>query len=303
MQQIETIQDFYKNMSEKSHIQQTNNDAVGHFNVFPRRYCSPAASFHRRDFYKISLLTGGTGIIHFANEDFVIDRPGLFFSNPIIPHSWEPTSKNQEGWFCLFTEEFIQSWDHSFSVKDYPMFRIGENPIIFLDDDSMKDISYIYKKMIEEMNSDYIYKYSKLRSYLQLIIHEALKHHPEIGLRNKQVDAAHRITYRFLELLEKQFPIENTDMPLKLRSVQDFANSLSVHENHLNSVVKEVTGKNPSLHIAFRIVEEAKALLENTDWTITEIAYSLLFEYPSHFTSFFKKNVGLSPKEYRNKNL
>lgn len=299
MQQIETIQEFYKTLSEKVDIR-TDSDGIGHFNVFPRKYCSPTASFHRRDFYKISLIAGGTGVIHFANKDFIIDRPGLFFSNPQVAHSWEPTSSNQEGWFCLFTEEFIQSWDHSFSVKDYPMFRIGENPLIFLEEEAVEDISYIFHKMIQEINSDYIYKYSKLRNYLQLLVHEALKHHPEIGLRNKQIDAAHRITYRFLELLENQFPIENTDMPLKLRTVQDFAESLSVHENHLNNVVKEVTAKNPSQHIAYRIAEEAKALLKNTDWTITEIAYSLRFEYPSHFTSFFKKNTGLPPREYRN---
>lgn len=298
MQDIETIQDFYKNLSQKVDIP-VNNDGRGHFNVFPRRYCSPTASFHRRDFYKISFITAGTGIIHFANEDFLIERPGLFFSNPLIPHSWEPISSNQEGWFCLFTEEFIQSWDHSFSVKDYPMFRMGENPIIFLEEQAVEDVAYIFRKMFQEMESDYIYKYSKLRNYLQLLVHEALKYHPEIGLSNKQIDAAHRITYCFLELLENQFPIENTDMPLRLRSVQDFAGNLSIHENHLNSVVKEVTGKNPSQHIATRIAEEAKALLRNTDWTMTEIAYSLLFEYPSHFTSFFKKHVGVPPKEYR----
>ena len=302
MDKIETIQDFYKKLSDNSNIK-VNDDGIGHFNVFPRRYCSPTASFHRRDFFKVSLITEGTGIIHFANEHFVIDRPALFFSNPLIPHSWEPTSAKQEGWFCLFTEEFIQSWDHSFSVKDYPMFRIGENPIVFLEDDVKEDMSYIFRKMIQEINSDYIYKYSELRNYLQILVHQALKHYPEVGLRNKQVDAAHRITYRFLELLETQFPIENTDMPLKLRSVQDFALGLSVHENHLNSVVKEVTGRSPSQHIAFRISEEAKALLKNTDWAMTEIANSLLFEYSSHFTAFFKKNVGMSPREYRSKIL
>ncbi|WP_295810059.1 AraC family transcriptional regulator [uncultured Apibacter sp.] len=298
MKKIETIQDFYKKLSGNNHIK-LNNDGIGHFNVFPRGYCSPTASFHRRDFFKISLITEGTGVIHFANESFTINQPALFFSNPLIPHSWEPTSPNQLGWFCLFTEEFIQSWDHSFSVKNYPMFRRGENPIILLDEEATEHLSYIFRKIMQEMSSDYIYKYSKLRNYLQLIIHEALKLYPEIGSRNKQIDAAHRITYHFLELLENQFPIENTDMPLKLRTVQDFALKLSVHENHLNSVVKEVTGKNTSQHIAFRISEEAKALLKNTNWTVTEIAYSLSFEYPSHFTSFFKKNVGMSPKKYR----
>ncbi len=67
MQQIETIQEFYKTLSEKVDIR-TDSDGIGHFNVFPRKYCSPTASFHRRDFYKISLIAGGTGVIHFAHR-------------------------------------------------------------------------------------------------------------------------------------------------------------------------------------------------------------------------------------------
>ena len=298
MQEIETIQDFYKRNSWHDDRDWDDN-SIGHFNVFPRHLCDPTGSFHRRDFFKISFISEGTGILHFANEKFVVNKPALFFSNPLVPYAWEPTSSVQKGWFCLFTEKFIQSWDHAISVKDYPMFRMGENPLTIIDEDSFFDISYIFQKMTQVMQEDYIYKYSKLRNYLQLLIHEALKHSPEIALRNKQLDAAHRITYRFLELLESQFPIENMGMPLRIRTVQAFAQHLSVHENHLNSVVKEVTGKNPSNYIALRIVEEAKALLHHTDWNIAEIAFSLSFEYSSHFTSFFKKHTGKSPKEYR----
>lgn len=71
--------------------------------------------------------------------------------------------------------------------------------------------------------------------------------------------------------------------------MKQYAEQLSVHENHLNHAVKEVTGKSPSQHIALRIMEEAKALLKNTDCSIAEIAYSLRFEYPSHFTSFLRR--------------
>jgi len=72
-----------------------------------------------------------------------------------------------------------------------------------------------------------------------------------------------------------------------------------VHVNHLNRSVKEVTGKTTSEHIAARIVQEASALLTHTDWNISEIAYSLGFEYPSYFTLFFKKHTGVSPNRLR----
>ena len=70
-----------------------------------------------------------------------------------------------------------------------------------------------------------------------------------------------RLTSVFLELLERQFPIESADNPLQLKTAQDYANNLNVHVNYLNRAVKEVTGKPTTTHITERIISEAKALL------------------------------------------
>ena len=115
----------------------------------------------------------------------------------------------------------------------------------------------------------------------------------------EQKNGATRITSVFLELLERQFPIESTNQALELRSAQDFAKHLSVHVNYLNSAVKEITGKTTTEHIAERVISEAKALLQHTDWNIAEIAYSLGFEYPTYFNNFFKKKTGYIPKSVR----
>ena len=72
--------------------------------------------------------------------------------------------------------------------------------------------------------------------------------------------------------------------------------TLNVHANHLNRAVKEVTGKPTTTHISERIISEAKALLQHTDWNIAEIAYALGFEYPTYFNNFFKKITGTNPK-------
>jgi AraC-like DNA-binding protein len=53
--------------------------------------------------------------------------------------------------------------------------------------------------------------------------------------------------------------------------------------------VKQVTGKSTTTHIAERIITEAKALLLHTDWTVSQIAYALGFDYPTYFNNFFKK--------------
>nr|WP_211097043.1 helix-turn-helix domain-containing protein [Neolewinella litorea] len=142
-----------------------------------------------------------------------------------------------------------------------------------------------------------------IRNYIQLIVHEALKLQPAAEHTESSGTAASRLTAVFLELLERQFPVETPDRPLELKSAQDYARQLSVHVNHLNSSVKSVTGKTTSAHISDRIVAEARALLEHTDWNISAIAYALGFEYPTYFSNYFKKVTGQSPRAVRQSSL
>jgi AraC-like DNA-binding protein len=102
-----------------------------------------------------------------------------------------------------------------------------------------------------------------------------------------------------MDLLERQFPIERTGEPLRLRTAKDFAVGLSVHVNYLNRAIKEVTGKSTSVHIAERITAEAKALLQHTDWSVADIACALGFEYPTYFNNYFKRMTGTTPQVFR----
>mgnify|MGYP001360769330 CR=1 FL=1 len=152
--------------------------------------------------------------------------------------------------------------------------------------------------MNNEISSDYAYKFDLLRILLMEMIHYGQKLQPVFPER-KSTDAAARITALFIELLELQFPIESTRQVLQLRIPKDYANHLGVHVNHLNSVLKETTGKTTREIITRRIIQEAKILLKHTQWNISEIAYSLGFEEVAHFSNFFKKYSQLSPIAYR----
>jgi AraC family transcriptional activator of pobA len=258
---------------------------------------SAGHTYSRKDFYKIS-LTSGKYVFEYADKSFETDKTILFFANPRIPYSCEVIEPPKEGYACLFTEEFLRLGERSESLLQSPLFRIGGTPILTLNKGQARSVSAIFKKMIAEQDSSYPYKDELIRSYISLIIHEALKLQPTEEVTQKK-SAAARITSVFLELLERQFPIESTEHPLELRTAQDYAKSLSVHINYLNSSVKEVTGKTTTAHIAGRTISEAKALLLHTDWNIAEIAFALGFEYPSYFNNFFKKNTGHSPRSLR----
>jgi len=267
------------------------------FKVYKVDIDSPVGhSYNRKDFYKISLNTGKY-VFHYAEKSFETDETIFFFGNPRIPYSCEVISQT-DGYACLFTEDFLTLNERSESMLHSPLFKVGGTPIFQINVAQKKVITDIFKKMIAEQETDYPYKDELIRNYISLIIHEALKLQPSAD-NHSQKNAPVRITSVFLELLERQFPIESTERPLELRTAQDYAEGLSVHINYLNSAVKEVTGKPTSVHISDRIAAEAKALLQHTNWSIAEIAYALGFEYPTYFNNFFKKKTGQVPKSIR----
>ncbi|MGA9650894.1 helix-turn-helix domain-containing protein [Pedobacter sp.] len=298
----ETLEDFYNNLTIRlPEIPMPNlgliND-IGHFNVFNRSIvCTNMPSaFSRRDFYKISLIIGD-GILHYSDKQIQINGKALLFTNPNVPYSWESTSPKPNGYFCLFTENFIHHRNET--LRESLLWKINENPVIHIDDEQEETLKDIFSKMIKEMDGDYIHKYDLLRNYVQLIAHEALKVLPK-GNIFKLNNASARLTAQFIELLERQFPIGATEHVLELKTANDFACRLLVHVNHLNYAVKEVTGKTTSEHIAKRIITEAVALLKHTEWNISQIAYCLGFEYPANFNIFFKRQMGSTPKSFRN---
>ena len=115
--------------------------------------------------------------------------------------------------------------------------------------------------------------------------------------------ASQRISSLFIELLERQFPIDGTRPILNLRSPSDFANQLNVHVNHLNRAMKGTTQKTTTQLISDRIVQESKTLLRHSTWSVSEIAYALGFTEVTHFNNFFKKHVNVSPLKFRSSNL
>ena len=296
MNRTETIEDFYK--LKLNWMPKNLGKEMGHFNVFKledfvAKYaqCIP---YSRKDFYKISLIIGKNKA-HYADKTIEIDKQALIFSNPQIPYNWEYLQEEQAGYFCIFTETFFNQFGN---IKEYPVFKPGGNPIFLLEDEDSETIKNIFLKIIDEIDSEYIYKYDAIRSLVFELIHLAQKMQPATVLYANQ-NAATRISSLFMELLERQFPIESPIQQMKFRSPIDFADQLSVHVNHLNRALKDIMGKTTSQVIGERIAQEAKALLKHTDWHISEIGYCLGFEESPHFINFFKKHTQSTPKSFR----
>lgn len=137
---------------------------------------------------------------------------------------------------------------------------------------------------------------------MQIIMHEALKIQPPENFY-KPTNTSERICSLFMQLLERQFPIDSPNQIIKLKNANEFATQLNIHTNHLNKALKEIIGKTTSECIAERNSKEAKALLLNSNWDIAEIGYSLGFEHPSNFNIFFKNKTGQTPNSFRKQDV
>ncbi|CAC9975944.1 helix-turn-helix domain-containing protein [Flavobacterium panici] len=297
MKLTETLEDFYT--IKVNGMPENLKKEIGHFNVFKLddfvgSICKPFP-YTQKDFYKISLIIGKNKV-HYADKISVIEDQALFFANPQIPYNWEQVDENQTGFFCIFTDAFFSQYGN---LKEYPLFQPGGNPIVPISMELAESLKTVYLRMFDEINSDYAFKYDVLRNLVFEIIHLALKTQTVTTSLYSKSNATIRISSLFLELLERQFPIESITQQVNFRWPSEYASQLNVHVNHLNKALKETTGKTTSQIISERIVQEAMILLKQTNWNINEIAWCLGFEELSHFINFFKKNVQVSPKNYR----
>ncbi|WDF53797.1 helix-turn-helix domain-containing protein [Mucilaginibacter sp. KACC 22063] len=300
MDKTESLEDFYQ--KKLNWLPDNLQSDLGHFNVFRREDCitpqgGSTVSYSRRSFYKIS-ISRGKFRCHYADKSVEAEGTSLIFFNPNVPYKWESLSDDTSGYFCIFTQEFFTDKMRN-GLTELPMFQPGGMPAYSLNKEQEEEICRLFEKMIAEMESDYLYKYDLLRSYATEMIHYALKTQPSTTLY-QHPDANSRITAVFTELLERQFPIENPSQRFMLRSANDFARQLAIHVNHLNRAVRQTTGKTTTDRISERLVSEAKSLLRHTDWNISEIAYCLGFEEPTHFNNFFKKKTNITPGSFRN---
>jgi AraC-like DNA-binding protein len=298
MEKIESLKQFYQRTPMVNPMKlDEKNGGLGHFNVFTRDECSFLTAYSRRDYYKISFIIG-KGTLHYADKWIYIDRPALLFSNPKVPYAWEAENSFQKGWFCLFSESFLSHDEKFGSLQLSPLFQLHKRPVFFLDESQQQQMANIFQFMLNEMTGEYKYRYDLIRSYLHVLLHEGMKlQEPDSFQITKNASA--RITELFLELLERQFPVDSPKMRLELTTAKIFAEHLSVHTNHLNRSVKAETGCSTTQIIRERVLAESRALLHHTNWSISEIAYSLGFESQAYFTNFFKKMTDFTPSDYR----
>ena len=118
-----------------------------------------------------------------------------------------------------------------------------------------------------------------------------LTEHPEVDspIHNR----AEEYFRQFTELLGEHYKHE--------RSVGFYARQLCITPKYLTTLIKRISGKSVSEWIDNYVILEAKTLLKYSNMSVQEIAYYLNFPNQSFFGSYFKRNAGMSPSQYKAK--
>jgi AraC family transcriptional activator of pobA len=280
--------DFGCNLLDRSRF-------VTGFELYSRSGLVESVGPLRSAFYRISVTVSGEldmqiGLEHYRHRPRTLAftfPEQIFFKNNI--------SADASGYYILFQEGFLDELLPAARLpEEFPFLSRTSPPLFQVSEEELAAIVALCLKMDEEIRQDRPGRVRALQLYLYLVLLEAKRSYLRQELdKPVSVAAGPALAGRFQKLVGTHF--------LTTRTVAGYAALLAVSPNHLNKVVKEVTGKTASESISEMLVQEAKSLLRYTDNSVAEIAYTLEFSDPASFNRFFKAGTGETPLAWRNR--
>ena len=212
-------------------------------------------------------------------------------SNQIL--QYEEISDDFEGLFIVMSKRFSDSLFVN-AQERLPLFlSVKENPYVPLSEESLETMKTYYEmfhKIVSQKDNP-----NRLDTVRHLTLAFFYVSGSQIHKRSDDTKKSKKdmLLENFLELIQKHFKED--------RSVDFYADKLCLTPKHLSTVIRQTSGKTAGEWIDEQVVLEAKALLKSTNMTIQQISDELNFPSQSFFGKYFKRVVGMSPKEYRNR--
>ncbi len=244
-------------------------------------------------FYRVGLTLRGSCDVQLGLEHYTHRSGTVNCTFPDQVFSKSNLSDDLFGYYMLFNPGFLDELIPDSRVpEEFPFFNYTGVPFFQLEPETVNRAVHCIFRINEELRLNKQGKLTAIKMHLYLFLLELKRSYEQQQLGNDSASSEGTVLVsRFRKLVSKHF--------LQQQQVAGYAAMLFITPNHLNRVVKEITGKTASDSIAEMMLQEAKALLKYTDLPAAEIAYHLRFSDPSSFNRFFKKHAGLTPLAYR----
>lgn len=256
----------------------------------------------RHEFYAIAIKADGKAITgHHTNFP---EGATIFFNSPFQIISWD-IAPNWEGYYIIFSQDFVANSSYfSDIMKEFPFLKFDKSIPFKIDKADLQNILQIYENIHKEYEGNAKDKFKIIESYVILLLNFVKRYFIKQVDQQKAEEALRtadlKLLTRYQSLIQTSFyPDAVLETFSNLHSTSYYAQKLNVHPNHLNAVVKSITGKTALQQIHHHILQLAKSQLAQTQKSIKEIAYELYFESPNNFSAFFKKQSGFTPGNYR----
>lgn len=267
------------------------NDQVGEFtkistdfySVMFKNYCENTIKYGRK-------------AIDFQDGNLICIAPNQTIE---IDTEIEP-KQNMLGWGLFFHPDLIRATSLHDKLKSYSFFNYEVSEALHLSDKE-KNILWecVQKIQLELQENIDVHSQHIIVSTIELLLNYCSRFYGRQMITRSQTNKS--IIAQIENILTKYFA-ETKVKEQGLPTVKFLADSVHLSPSYLSDVLKKETGKNAQEHIHFYLIEEAKNYLINTEKNVSEIAYSLGFDYPQYFNKLFKQKTGNTPMEYRNLN-
>lgn len=239
--------------------------------------------------HTLIFLTAGEAVMSIGSQSYTIGPNECLVVPAGQVFSFSQLDLNQ-GYLCNVHPDFIiGKFGKADLLKDYEFLRVWGNPQIRLDEPTAEFVTRLFDRMLLHYTRHGLTQPDRIQaSFIALLCEINQVYQPMSASRSTSYVLT---TNRFKELLFTHIKTYH--------SVADYAALLNLSPNHLNKSVKSITGKSPTVWIDEAIVLEAKVLLYQTDYPMSEVAAQVGILDASYFSRLFKKYEGVSPLTFR----
>ena len=271
------------------HVSVVHYDEVGEIRHTLNRY-NVYGLFLQREFPEN--LTYGIGRYHEVSGSLLALSPGQIGGKPD-----DGTRRQYSGWVLLFDAQFIQGSEIERKLADYHFFSYNTNEALFLTEEEKDVLAGLMANLYKEIQADdsqYNGQDDIIRDYILLILDYCRRFYTRQF--KEMTTAGGNILSRFQQVLIDYY---NKGRQLKdgLPSVKYCASELCLSAGYFGDIVREALGESPKDYIRGFIMMRAKNLLLS-GIGVTQVSEQLGFEYPNHFTRFFKQMTGKTPSRF-----
>lgn len=259
--------------------------------------CSIGASEFTSDFYMIAFKKIKSGHILYGRTRYDHDNGSMMFVKPRQIIETQNVELEEKGFMMYIHEDFLNGHHLHSEIKKYSYFDYEANEALHLSAREEGIIWELYHKIeLEYYNNQDEYSRDIILAHIDSILKYSQRFYKRQFLNRTEMSG--KTISKFNTFLASYFEggvLNDKGLP----TVKSLASLFNISPRYLSDLLKQETGKTAMELIHIFLISEAKNLLKSSDNSVSETAYALGFDNPPYFSRLFKKEVGISPNQYK----